>query len=104
MKDVRHEELVTKINVQVRVISANSDLVDISEFRFDINDNLEKILVLMSLDQTGGQLIHNRRLFTKDRLEKSFAKNFIMDNSKFTLMQTSGGGAVFKEALKWVRF
>ena len=37
-------------------------------------------------------------------MEKSFAKNYIKDQSKFTLLQSSGGGGGSQPALKWVRF
>ena len=79
LKGILYEELQNKINVQVRVVSTKSELEDTSYLKFDINDNLEKMLAIFSIDKTGGQLIHKGRLFTKEHLEKSFASNLILD-------------------------
>ena len=79
----------------------------VSTLKVSIHDKVSKLQTYFIEGAQSGQLLYKNKmigknkLIGKDELEKSFAENGILDNTKFVLLQD---GSKQNEILKWVRF
>lgn len=73
---------------------------DISELKVNINDELQKILDIFALDDLSGFMLLDGKLINSPG-ETTFAKTFVKDQQKFSVVCGSGPG---KAPSLWVRF
>ena len=73
---------------------------ELSVLEVNINDKISK---LFELAQSSGFLINNNSTLTADKLDDTFAKDFINSGETFALLVGSGGGASFGEPMLWKR-